>query len=245
MRMRELLVGGVMGAGLAAAGFAAQAYAQQVTKPPVILPGTVQLPQGTKIQPGSPISRLPTAGPQVALKPGEIPVVLVLRDGRLIGGKPASGINLTGTGGKQFAERDHDRDGADAMGHGGTDCNDDDGLIYPGAPEVVDPEGKDNDCDPSTIGVRDIDGDGVMSWQAFNLLRDQAGKVYEVRRGADCDDLNMEVNPYSPEVIGNNIDDNCDGFVDKFDRRSHADYCGPSQSAQASDPTKGMCTLAR
>ena len=244
MRLCELLMAGVLCAGLAA-GFTALAYAQQVTKPPVIAPGTVQLPQATRVQPVAPVSGLPAAGPQMALKPGEIPVVLILRDGRQIGAKPASGINLTSSGGRQFPERDHDRDGADAMGHGGLDCNDDDASSYPGAPEVVDPEGKDNDCDPSTIGMRDIDGDGVMSWQAFNLLRDQTGKVYEVRRGADCDDLNMEVNPYSPEVIGNTIDDNCDGFVDTFDRKSHSDYCGPSQSARAADPKNSMCTPAR
>ncbi len=32
--------------------------------------------------------------------------------------------------------------------------------------------------------------------------------------GTDCDDTNSAINPGSPEIMGNNIDDNCDGLVD-------------------------------
>ncbi len=77
----------------------------------------------------------------------------------------------------------------------GTDCNDDDPAINPGATETCD--GLDNDCDGQLLpGEVDADGDGYM------VCED------------DCDDTDPDVNPGATEVC-NGIDDDCDGEVDE------------------------------
>ena len=46
---------------------------------------------------------------------------------------------------------------------GGNDCDDRDPNRFPGNPEVCDPRGIDEDCDPKTVGEVDKDGDGFIS----------------------------------------------------------------------------------
>lgn len=59
----------------------------------------------------------------------------------------------------------------DADGDGSSsdeDCNDNDALSHPGAPEICDALGRDEDCDLRTAGTRDADGDGHVSSECFN-----------------------------------------------------------------------------
>lgn len=58
---------------------------------------------------------------------------------------------------------------------------------------------------------------------------DQDGDGYTVRKG-DCDDTNPDVNPGVDEVPNNDIDDNCDGCVDK-------DECPTPTPRPDPDPT--------
>ncbi|MFK7786393.1 MAG: putative metal-binding motif-containing protein, partial [Crocinitomicaceae bacterium] len=87
------------------------------------------------------------------------------------------------------------------------DCNDNDASINPAAPEILG-DGIDNNCDGiidsiTTIvwtgggngtGV-DADGDGFPDF-------------------IDCDDNNAAINPGMPEIMGDGIDNNCDGLID-------------------------------
>lgn len=104
---------------------------------------------------------------------------------------------------------DRDGDGIKSNAYGGTDCDDRDGRRYPGNPEVGDTLGVDEDCNGTTIGGVDIDGDEYDDVRIFNWVN---GRV--TKRGQDCDDHKANVNPRSVEAC-NNKDDNCDGFIDE------------------------------
>lgn len=110
-----------------------------------------------------------------------------------------------------FVDVDQDGDGIAAIRWGGLDCDDTDPDRWPGNSEVPDADGRDEDCDYRTIGVRDLDGDGFTDATIWNR-RDDDGRPM---RGDDCDDRNRGVNPGVPEIPGNGIDDNCDGDIDR------------------------------
>lgn len=63
---------------------------------------------------------------------------------------------------------DADGDGFDSVATGGNDCDDKDGIRYPGNIEICDVEGHDEDCDPATGGHRDMDRDGYQDAACFN-----------------------------------------------------------------------------
>jgi hypothetical protein len=92
-----------------------------------------------------------------------------------------------------------DRDG-DGVSHppAGTDCNDGDPAIRPGAIEVPN-----NDVDENCDGVKavDADGDGYLA-------------------GTDCNDGSAAVHPGALEVPGNGIDEDCRGGDGRPDRVS-------------------------
>ncbi len=91
----------------------------------------------------------------------------------------------------------------------GTDCDDTDGDVHPGAPEVCD--GKDDNCDGESdtdrAWYRDADGDGYGD----ELEESCDAPDGFVSDGTDCDDDNAAVNPGALEICGNGVDDDCDG----------------------------------
>ncbi|UJR85599.1 MopE-related protein [Sandaracinus amylolyticus] len=99
---------------------------------------------------------------------------------------------------------DADGDGARAMECGGDDCDDADETRFPEATEVCDLLGHDEDCDPTTYGERDVDGDGETDALCCN------GETC----GRDCDDLRRGTSPDASEVC-DGLDNDCDDLVDE------------------------------
>ncbi len=99
----------------------------------------------------------------------------------------------------------------------GTDCNDGQASIHPGATEVCD--GVDQDCD----GVADDnasdfltfyeDGDGDGYGDSGSTTQACSVPSGYVVNSTDCDDAVFAVNPGRVEVC-NSIDDDCDGDID-------------------------------
>jgi hypothetical protein len=110
---------------------------------------------------------------------------------------------------------------ADGDGHSVADgdCNDDNPDINPGAAEVCDDGGVDENCDglvndddPSVTGTvtlyADLDADGWGDAEDGAACR--AGDSQAERTG-DCDDADDAVNPGAEEACNNDKDDDCDG----------------------------------
>ena len=98
----------------------------------------------------------------------------------------------------------------------GSDCDDTDASVFPGAPEQCDEQ--DNDCDDEIdegIGSEyfiDSDGDGFG-------IDDQTLEACDLRDGlaaiaGDCNDMDAAQNPLEEELC-DGIDNNCDGQVDE------------------------------
>lgn len=107
---------------------------------------------------------------------------------------------------------DFDRDGDKAEVCGGNDCNDNAVHIHVNSGnEVCDPFGIDEDCDPTTYGAKDNDGDGFHDMNCFNVDW-KTGEKHP--GGVDCDDNNPSVHPLASEVC-DYFDNNCNGLVDE------------------------------
>jgi hypothetical protein len=103
----------------------------------------------------------------------------------------------------------------------GSDCNDSDKDINPGAKEICDQ--KDNNCDKLVDGENsgnctmyyfDGDGDGYGANNDSRCLCAPEGKYNAVKTN-DCNDSDFNINPGVPEKCNNNKDDNCNGQVDE------------------------------
>jgi hypothetical protein len=106
---------------------------------------------------------------------------------------------------------DLDGDGAPAARCGGTDCDDHDPAVHPGADELCD--GLDNDCSGGVdVSENDQDGDG-----------------FRVCAG-DCNDYDAAVNPGAQEVCADGIDNDCNDLADLADPA-----CAPPDDDTADD----------
>ncbi|MEZ7966068.1 MAG: putative metal-binding motif-containing protein, partial [Flavobacteriales bacterium] len=106
------------------------------------------------------------------------------------------------------------------------DCNDNDVNINPGASESCD--GIDNNCDSQIDeGVsqvtyyEDVDGDGFGS--SNSILNCSPQGDFNATSTGDCNDNDVNINPSSSEICGNNLDDNCDSLIDENQNTYYAD----------------------
>ncbi len=103
----------------------------------------------------------------------------------------------------------------------GTDCDDANALVFPGADELCNQA--DDDCNGvvdddhavnATAWFPDADGDSYGDTSAPAMAC--AAPPGHVADGTDCDDGAMAINPSMPELC-NGVDDDCDGDVDEDD----------------------------
>ena len=108
---------------------------------------------------------------------------------------------------------DADGDGYDTIDAGGTDCDDQDAAIHPGASEQW-YDGVDQDC--SGGSDFDQDGDGYES-VVFNDTVDPECDPSTTVCGGDCQDVNNTIHPGMVDVWYDGVDQDCSGGSD-FDQ---------------------------
>nr|WP_249351451.1 MopE-related protein [Corallococcus exiguus] len=150
------------------------------------------------------------------------------------------------------SQSDADGDGHPSIATGGTDCDDADAAIHPGAAEQCD--GVDNNCvdgEADAPGMRtwflDRDGDGYG--EAVSACVEPSGTL--VGQGGDCDELDPSVHPGQSEFRCDDRDDNCDGANDEglptptWYRDSDGDgYGDVTQAVSRCAPPPGHVALA-
>jgi len=95
------------------------------------------------------------------------------------------------------------------------DCDDSSPTVHPGAEEIAG-DHLDSDCDGLEDCFVDADGDGFRSAgeetiETPNLECDGPGEADADLQGGDCNDDSVAVGPSAPEVVGDGVDQNCNG----------------------------------
>lgn len=101
---------------------------------------------------------------------------------------------------------DADSDGYTASYCGGTDCDDINVTVYPGAPELC-TDGKDNDCN----GLKDCADPNAVNCPAITDADRDGYDVAGICGTPDCDDSDPKVHPGAAEICDGK-DSNCDGW---------------------------------
>ncbi|MEQ1503259.1 MAG: MopE-related protein [Myxococcota bacterium] len=122
-------------------------------------------------------------------------------------------------GGPDGPEMDVDGDGS-AYPY---DCDDTDPDAFPGGPEVAG-DGSDGDCDGFETCYQDTDGDGYGSSTTVQAVElDCLGAAIAPVDG-DCAPNNATRNPGATELVGNGIDEDCDGAEDCYQDLDDDDF---------------------
>ncbi|MCB9742856.1 MAG: FG-GAP repeat protein [Alphaproteobacteria bacterium] len=123
------------------------------------------------------------------------------------------------------------------------DCDDSDENISPGAAELCDEEGVDEDCDgdvnepdaeDATAYYPDEDADGYGDQE----LEQRSCEVINgyVTEGGDCDDTDPFINPRELEVC-DELDNNCDGEIDEPGAAGEGSWFADADGDNYGDPS--------
>jgi hypothetical protein len=124
----------------------------------------------------------------------------------------------------------------------GTDCDDDDDAVNPGAVELC--NGLDDDCDGDTdedsavdapTWYDDVDADGFGD--AGSPLQSCSAPIGAVADDTDCDDGDAAIHPTATELC-NSVDDDCDGDTDEADAADATTWYFDADGDLYGDPTR-------
>lgn len=137
----------------------------------------------------------------------------------------------------ELRAEDLDGDGYVSTAQGGTDCDDGNAAVHPGATEMCD--GVDNNCvdgeadaEATSLFFVDADGDGYGDFTkpVYGCLK-PAGTV---SNSADCNDGDASVHPDQEELLCDGRDEDCDGTAD--------DVWSPGVTCTTADGCAGAMT---
>ncbi|OUR93337.1 hypothetical protein A9Q87_05155 [Flavobacteriales bacterium 34_180_T64] len=92
-----------------------------------------------------------------------------------------------------------------------TDCDDTNANINPGATEITDND-IDEDCDGFDLKTWHEDADSDTFGNLNVSQEANSEPTGYVADNTDCDDTNADIYPGAPEIVDNDIDEDCDGF---------------------------------
>jgi MYXO-CTERM domain-containing protein len=130
------------------------------------------------------------------------------------------------------------------------DCNDGDGAINPDATEIAG-DLVDQDCDGVETCFVDADNDSyrpdaASTVESSNIACDADGEAVATDDVDDCDDNNAAINPGATELVGDEIDQDCDGtelcYADGDDDGYTADSAGTVSSPDLLCDSTGEAT---
>ncbi len=126
------------------------------------------------------------------------------------------------------------------------DCDDADGAVYPGALEIEGDE-IDEDCDGGELCYVDFDND---SWRLDSTLPSldedcsDSGEGRASDSNGDCDDGDPAVHPGATEVVGDGVDQDCDGSEACYSEADGDGYRSdtfiPSADGDCTDPGEAL-----
>ncbi len=119
----------------------------------------------------------------------------------------------------------------------GTDCDDTNKLINPGATEICD--NQDNNCVSGTDEACNADGDAYCSSAKVTV----GTPTVCSSGGGDCNDANVNINPGKPEVC-NGLDDNCNGLTDDSPTNGTLFYFDGDQDGEPINSNKSLCAAS-
>jgi hypothetical protein len=143
-----------------------------------------------------------------------------------------------------------------------TDCADQDATLAHGLPEICDGANADNDCDPATGDLLDVDGDGwtICDGDCDDSSAERRPQLPELCDGLDndcdpesgedetdsdgdgwricdldCDDERDDVHPFAPELC-DEIDNDCDGVIESPESTDFLDWYADEDGDGFGDP---------